>query len=85
MCIRDSNQALKGQDIFDQQKIDTMLINLDGTENKKRLGANAILAVSLAAAKAAAKAYHMPLYRYPVSYTHLDVYKRQVFPVLLNL
>lgn len=58
------NQALKGQDIFDQQKIDTMLINLDGTENKKRLGANAILAVSLAAAKAAAKAYHMPLYRY---------------------
>lgn len=58
------NQALKGQDVSDQQKLDTMMIELDGTENKRRLGANAILAVSLAAAKAAAISYQMPLYRY---------------------
>ncbi len=47
-----------------QRKIDERLIKLDGSENKSRLGANAILAVSLAVAKAAAKAYKMPLYRY---------------------
>lgn len=47
-----------------QRKIDECLIKLDGTQNKSRLGANSILAVSLAVAKAAAKAYNMPLYRY---------------------
>lgn len=57
-------QALKGHDIFNQQRIDRRMIDLDGTGNKKRLGANAILAVSLASAKAAATACHLPLYRY---------------------
>ncbi len=55
---------LSGVDASDQRKIDGLMIKEDGTENKKRLGANAILAVSLAAASAAAKAYGMPLYRY---------------------
>jgi len=49
---------------FDQVKIDNMLIELDGTENKSNLGANAILGVSLAVAKAAANELGMPLYRY---------------------
>lgn len=51
-------------DTVNQRKIDELLINLDGTENKSRLGANAILAVSLAVAKAVANAKKMPLYRY---------------------
>lgn len=55
---------LIGHDPFDQVKIDNMLINIDGTENKGNLGANAILGVSLAVAKAAANALGMPLYRY---------------------
>ncbi len=55
---------LLGADASDQRGIDEFLISLDGTENKSRLGANAILAVSLAAAKAAAKSAHLPLYRY---------------------
>jgi len=55
---------LVGLDPFDQVKIDNMLIELDGTENKSNLGANAILGVSLAVAKAAANALGMPLYRY---------------------
>lgn len=49
---------------LNQRKIDEFLIKLDGTGNKSRFGANAILAVSLAVAKAAAKHYKMPLYRY---------------------
>ncbi len=49
---------------LDQRKIDDYLIKLDGTKNKSRLGANAILAVSLAVAKAAANHYKMPLYKY---------------------
>ena len=49
---------------IDQGRIDSMLINLDGTDNKSRLGANAILAASLALAKAAASHYKMPLYKY---------------------
>jgi enolase len=56
--------ALKGFDIADQKKIDETLIALDGTHNKSRLGANALLAVSLAAAKAAALDQHIPLYQY---------------------
>lgn len=49
---------------IEQHRIDETLLQLDGTENKSRLGANAMLAVSLAAAKAAARHYHLPLYRY---------------------
>ena len=56
--------ALSGLDATDQQAIDRTMINLDGTADKGRLGANAILGVSLAAAKAAAQASRLPLYRY---------------------
>lgn len=55
---------LEGEYVFDQRRIDKKLIELDGTENKSRLGANAILAVSLATAKAAANSLNIPLYRY---------------------
>ncbi len=55
---------LIGWDVIDQVGIDTMMIELDGTTNKKKLGANAILAVSLAAAKAAAQYSGLPLFRY---------------------
>ena len=55
---------LSGLDAVEQVKIDEMMIDLDGTANKSRLGANAILGVSLAVAKAAAEDYGLPLYRY---------------------
>ncbi len=55
---------LNGANVFDQTGIDRFLIDLDGTENKSNLGANAILGVSLAVAKAAALEIGMPLYRY---------------------
>jgi enolase len=57
-------EAIGGMDPIEQVKIDDILIDLDGTANKSRLGANAILAVSLAAAKAAAEDLGIPLYRY---------------------
>ncbi|PHM25751.1 MULTISPECIES: phosphopyruvate hydratase [Xenorhabdus] len=57
-------QALVGQDAKDQANIDKIMIELDGTENKSNFGANAILAVSLANAKAAAAAKGMPLYEH---------------------
>ncbi len=56
--------ALSGQDVEDQIEIDQILIDLDGTPNKSRLGANAILGVSLASAKAAAAELDVPLFRY---------------------
>lgn len=56
--------AVRGMDAADQVALDDRLIELDGTDNKGRLGANAILSVSLAAAKAAAKATGQPLYAY---------------------
>src|SRR4051812_37287717 len=56
--------AVGGMDAEAQAKIDETMVALDGTPNKARLGANAILGVSLAAAKAAAVANHLPLYRY---------------------
>ncbi|MFN0048845.1 MAG: phosphopyruvate hydratase [Cytophagales bacterium] len=55
---------LMGADVFDQNAIDKLMIELDGTDNKSKLGANAILGVSLAVAKAAAEESGMPLYRY---------------------
>ncbi len=58
------NDKLMGLDVFEQNEIDHQMIALDGTDNKGRLGANAILAVSLACAKAAAIEADMPLYRY---------------------
>ncbi|MBV9899900.1 MAG: phosphopyruvate hydratase [Alphaproteobacteria bacterium] len=57
-------EAVRGRDAEDQGEIDALLVDLDGTENKSRLGANAILGVSLAVAKAAADARGLPLYRY---------------------
>ena len=95
--------AVIGMNVFDQKEIDRVLCKTDGSVNKKNLGANALLGVSLAAAHAAANALRLPLYKYlggvnakrlpvpmmnilnggahadntPVSYTHLDVYKRQ--------
>jgi enolase len=56
--------ALVGMDAEDQRRIDSVMIELDGTENKARLGANAILGVSLAVAKAAAISSGQPLFRY---------------------
>lgn len=53
-----------GMNVFDQCEIDRILIRLDGTENKSNLGANAMLGVSLAVARAAAEALNIPLYRY---------------------
>lgn len=56
--------ALVGLDAYEQETIDRTMIDLDGTPNKSRLGANAVLAVSLAVAKAAAQSQKLPLYRY---------------------
>lgn len=57
-------EELKGQYLFNQRNIDQILIELDGTENKSNLGANAILGVSLAVAKCAADSIGLPLYQY---------------------
>ena len=57
-------EKLEGWDVADQTGIDNMMIELDGTENKSEIGANAMLAVSLAVAKAAALEANLPLYRY---------------------
>jgi len=67
--------ALSGVCASEQSEIDRILCDLDGTENKSRLGANALLSVSLAAARAAANWYHLPLYRYlgGASANHLPV------------
>ncbi len=56
--------AISGMYASEQAELDRILCDLDGTQNKSRLGANAILSVSLAAARAAANWYHLPLYRY---------------------
>lgn len=61
--------ALVGHDVSDQKAIDQTMFQLDGTENKSNLGANAILAVSLAAAKAAASAQNLPLHQYVANMT----------------
>ena len=72
--------ALLGKDASDQRNIDALLLALDGTENKAKLGANAILGVSLGCAKAAADALRMPLWRY------LGGAQARVLPVpLMNL
>jgi len=72
--------AIKGMAATDQEAIDRKLIELDGTDNKSRLGANAILGTSLAVARAAANSLNMPLYRY------LGQANEQTLPVpLLNI
>ncbi|MBC8053953.1 MAG: phosphopyruvate hydratase [Sphingobacteriaceae bacterium] len=57
-------KELKGLDVFEQNTIDAIMLKVDGTENKSKIGANAILGVSLAVAKAAAQESRQPLYRY---------------------
>ena len=57
------SKKLKGQNIHNQEKIDALMINLDGTRQKNKLGANTILAVSMAAKKLSAKVKKIPLYR----------------------
>jgi enolase len=57
-------KELKGLDVFEQNTIDSIMLKVDGTENKGKIGANAILGVSLAVAKAAAQESRQPLYRY---------------------
>ncbi len=57
-------EALTGKDAFNQTEIDSIMLELDGTDNKANLGANAILSVSLACARAVAQVYEQPLYRY---------------------
>lgn len=57
-------EELIGLSVFEQNKIDQMMIDLDGTPNKSKMGANAILGISLAVAKAAANELGLPLYRY---------------------
>ena len=60
----DIAQYLLGEDVRDQQAIDEIMIEIDGTKNKSKFGANAILGVSMAVAKAASDYFGMPLYRY---------------------
>jgi len=77
---REIAPALIGLDVLDQAAIDSTLIRLDGTENKSRLGANAILGVSLACARAAAASLGMPLYR------HIGGVNAKVLPVpMMNI
>ena len=72
--------ALIGIDISEQKNIDEILIELDGTENKSRLGANAILGVSMAACRAGAKANNVPLYDY------LSISNNYVMPIpMMNI
>ncbi len=74
------NEKLKGVDVLKQNLIDKILIDLDGTENKRKLGANAILGVSLACAKAAANYLNIPLYRY------LGGFNTKVMPIpMMNI
>ena len=58
------SKALIGKSVFDQELIDNLMINLDGTHNKAKLGANAILGVSLSVARAARDQKKIPLYNY---------------------
>lgn len=71
-------EALLGQDALDQRAIDKVMIDLDGTDNKSKLGANAILAVSLAVAKAAAVSKGVPLYEHFANLFGNDTYAMPV-------
>ena len=75
------SEKIAGKSPFNQREIDEFLIELDGTENKARLGANAILAVSLAVARAAANAKKIPLYRY-IGGTNASVLPRPMLNIL---
>ena len=58
------NKSLVGKDVTDQRLVDDIMLDLDGTDNKKKLGSNAILSVSLATCRAASNALNLPLYKY---------------------
>lgn len=75
------SKKLKGKFILDQEDIDQTLIDLDGTDNKSKLGANAILSVSLAASRAAAKELSMPLHKYISRITNNNTFS---FPTPLS-
>lgn len=80
------SEALIGQDAIDQEKIDQIMINLDGTDNKSNLGANAILAVSIACAKAAAQVKKIPLYEYFATLSKTNTKKEYLLPTpMMNL
>ena len=68
MAVNNVNSVIRenllGKSVFDQEELDNLMIDIDGTENKSILGANAILGVSLAISQAAAKSKNMPLYEY---------------------
>ena len=87
-AIQNVNQEiandLKGRDVTDLVKLDKRLIDLDGTENKSRLGANAILSVSLAAARAGALVNNLPLYKFIQQYYKFGDYFTMPVP-LANL
>lgn len=78
--------ALLGHDVRKQQDIDATLINLDPTPNKNRLGANALLAVSMASMRAAANATHMPLYQYLIEGQNPETALQPCMPIpLMNV
>jgi enolase len=74
--------AVRGMDADDQHALDRRMIELDGTPNKGRLGANAILAVSMAAARAAAAGSHLPLYRYLAKYSSVGAANMLPVPMM---
>jgi enolase len=73
------NKALKGMDVTEQQEIDQKMIELDGTKNKSKLGANAILSVSLACCRLGAKVLDLPLYEYIQEKCQMSNVKCQMF------
>jgi enolase len=79
------SEKLKGTDIIKQEQIDKAMIKLDNTENKHRLGANAILSVSLAAARAAAKNKDQSLYRYLATTFKYNKYKYKMPAPAFNI
>jgi len=79
------NKALKGEIITNQKKIDKIMLDLDGTENKSNLGANAILGVSLACARAGAVATNKPLYKYISKKYQIPNTKYQIPTPMFNI
>ena len=75
------NRLLCGKCVFNQKEIDNIMITADGTENKSKFGANAVLAVSLAVAQAAAKCLNIPLYRY-LGGINADILPRPMMNIL---
>lgn len=69
------------KDIINQQEIDKLMINADGTENKQNFGANSILSVSMACAKAASSSLKLPLYQYIGKLIHTETINRNIIPM----